>query len=78
MADFRFALRQFQKSPGFTEQEETGGKHFVVLISHELWQRDFGGEDSVLGRSIQATAKWSSASFSTSPRPTPTGTCRHD
>jgi putative ABC transport system permease protein len=38
---------------GFTEEEETRGKHFVVLISHDLWQRDFGGEPSVLGRSIQ-------------------------
>jgi len=38
---------------GFTAEEETRGKHFVVVISHDLWQRDFGGEPSVLGRSIQ-------------------------
>jgi len=36
----------------FTAEEEARGKHFVTLISHELWQRDFGGETSVLGRAL--------------------------
>lgn len=36
----------------FTAEEEPLGKHFVALISHDLWQRDFGGEVSVIGRTL--------------------------
>src|SRR5205814_2908026 len=32
--------------------EETFGKHHVVLLSHEFWQRRFGGDTNVIGRSL--------------------------
>jgi putative ABC transport system permease protein len=37
---------------GFLPEEETFGKHFVVLLSHELWQQRFGGDQSIIGRQI--------------------------
>jgi putative ABC transport system permease protein len=36
----------------FTEAEETPGSDRVVLISHGLWQRKFGGARDVLGKTI--------------------------
>ena len=36
---------------GFTREEEKRGAH-VVLISHALWQSQFGADRSVLGRSV--------------------------
>ncbi len=36
----------------FLPDEEVFGKHHVVLLSHELWQRRFGGDPNILGRSI--------------------------
>lgn len=36
----------------FTESQETPGSDAVVVISHGLWQRRFGGSPAVLGRSI--------------------------
>ncbi len=37
---------------GFLPEEETFGKHHVVLLSHELWQQRFGGDQSIIGRQI--------------------------
>ncbi len=37
---------------GFTPEDATPGKDNVVLITHGLWQRRFGGEQSVLGRKL--------------------------
>src|SRR5438093_227762 len=36
----------------FLPEEETYGKDHVVLISHELWKRRFGGDTGVIGRSV--------------------------
>ncbi|HET9370810.1 MAG TPA: ABC transporter permease, partial [Vicinamibacterales bacterium] len=36
----------------FTAEETRESGHQVALISEHLWQRDFGGRDDVLGRSI--------------------------
>ncbi len=34
---------------GFTADEEVVGRHRVVIISHGLWQRRFGGDPDILG-----------------------------
>ena len=41
-----------QLGRAFLPEEEARGRHQVVVISDELWRRDFGGESSVLGRSL--------------------------
>ncbi|MCI0540829.1 MAG: ABC transporter permease [Verrucomicrobiales bacterium] len=41
----------------FLPEEETYGKHQVVLLSNELWQRRFGGDSSVIGQSILLDAE---------------------
>lgn len=37
---------------GFRQDEEAPGKDNVVILSHGAWQRRFGGDRQVLGRSI--------------------------
>src|SRR6266540_2714052 len=36
----------------FLPEEDTFGKHHVVLLSHEFWQGHFGGDTSIIGRII--------------------------
>jgi putative ABC transport system permease protein len=42
-----------QMGRNFTEAEQQLGSEFVVLLSHGLWQRRFGGDRQVLGRHIK-------------------------
>ena len=37
---------------GFLPSEDQPGQNLVVILSHELWQRRFGGDHSAIGRSI--------------------------
>ncbi len=37
---------------GFLPDEETFGNHHVVILSHELWQRRFGGNSNILNQSL--------------------------
>jgi hypothetical protein len=37
----------------FTAEENQFGQHRVVLLSHALWQRTFGGDRSLIGREIK-------------------------
>src|SRR5688572_6312797 len=37
---------------GFRPEEDMPGKANVIVLSHSLWQRRFGGDPGVLGRSI--------------------------
>ena len=43
---------QVARGRGFLPQEDSAGAAGVVMISQSLWQRRFGGADSVLGRSL--------------------------
>ena len=42
---------------GFTPEEELGGDDFVVVLSHGFWQRAFGGNREVIGRTIQLSGQ---------------------
>ncbi|MGE3276254.1 MAG: ADOP family duplicated permease [Vicinamibacterales bacterium] len=37
----------------FTAGEDVNGQHRVVLLSHALWQRRFGGDPGILGQSLR-------------------------
>ena len=37
----------------FTREEDTPGKNTVVLLSHDLWQTRFGGDSSILGKTLE-------------------------
>ena len=41
----------------FLPEDETHGKHYVALLSHEFWQRRFGGSTNVLGQSVTLNAE---------------------
>ncbi|HWO01797.1 MAG TPA: ABC transporter permease, partial [Blastocatellia bacterium] len=36
----------------FTEEEETPGNDLVVVLSHRLWKRSFGGDPGIIGQPI--------------------------
>jgi predicted permease len=39
----------------YTEEEDLPGAEPVVVLSHELWQRAFGGDESLVGRTIEVS-----------------------
>jgi predicted permease len=41
----------------FTPADTTGGSSDVIVISHGLWQRRFGGSESILGQSVQVNGR---------------------
>jgi putative ABC transport system permease protein len=41
----------------FVPEEETYGHHRVLLLSHELWMRRFGGNTNILGQSLQVNTE---------------------
>jgi putative ABC transport system permease protein len=41
----------------FTEAEDEPGKNGVVLLSHGMWQRRFGGDPGVLGRTLSLSGE---------------------
>ncbi len=50
-----FPVLGIEAAPGrtFTPEEEKLGNDRVVLLSHTLWQRRFGGDPAIVGRSVQ-------------------------
>jgi putative ABC transport system permease protein len=49
---FRVLGVQPSQGRGFTSEEGTPGNERVIVISHRLWQRRFGGDPEILGTSI--------------------------
>jgi putative ABC transport system permease protein len=45
-----------QLGRGFLQSEEAAGNH-VVVLSHGLWQRQFGGDPAIVGRTITLDRK---------------------
>jgi predicted permease len=41
----------------FTAADTAGGTSDVIVINHGLWQRRFGGDPSVIGRSVQVNGR---------------------
>jgi predicted permease len=45
-----------ERGRNFTAAEDRPGGPRVVILSHELWERHFGGDPSIVGRRIQVSA----------------------
>jgi predicted permease len=57
-ADFFSALRSpAARGRTFTAEEEQEGRNQVVLLSHGLWQRAFGADPSLVGRTVTLNSR---------------------
>jgi putative ABC transport system permease protein len=45
------------KGRDFTATDDVAGAPKVALLSYGLWQRDFGGDDNIVGRAIRVNGK---------------------
>ena len=45
------------KGRGFTAEEDLEGKDNSIIISHGLWQRRFGGDPNLIGRTVNINAR---------------------
>ena len=54
-----FATFRFQPFIGraFTAEEQVPGRNQVVILGHTFWQRHFGGDRTVVGRTIRLNAE---------------------
>ena len=41
----------------FTAEEQVDGKDFVVILGHGLWQRRFGGDPNIVGKSVMLNGR---------------------
>jgi putative ABC transport system permease protein len=50
-----FSVTGFEPIHGraFTRDEETEGRHHVVVLGYDLWQRHFGGDPKAVGRTVK-------------------------
>lgn len=42
---------------GFNPEEDTSGQADVVVLSHQLWRRDFGADPAVVGRTVSLNGR---------------------
>ena len=54
---FRIVGAQPILGRAFTPEENEPGRHHVAILSHQVWQQRFGGDRSVVGRTISLDAE---------------------
>jgi putative ABC transport system permease protein len=42
---------------GFTPEEQVDGKDFVIVLSYGLWQRRFGGDPNIVGKTVSLSGR---------------------
>lgn len=44
---------KFERGRNFLSSEDVRGNNFVVILSHGFWQRTFGGDPGIMGKTVQ-------------------------